>query len=143
MLSPDPAALGPALTGVAMGLQFNPLVAAVIAAVAAALVGYRGAPASRVWWAGCLLATGWVVGDGISVAAGVGPGPDGLMLGAAWIATGLVLGYLVPALVGAAVGRSVFHGTGWLAAAAVAVMLSPAIWALCGRASLALWAASA
>ncbi len=141
MLSGEAAALSPALTGVAMGLQFNPLVAAVTSAAAAALVGYRTAPASRRWWALAVLLAGWVVGDGIRVAGSAGAGTEGAVAAAAWIVAGLAVGYLLPALAGAAIGRAVFHGTGWLAAGTVALLLTPAIWALSERVSVSMWGA--
>ena len=127
--------LGPVLAGAAMGLQFDPLTATVSAAVAAALVGYPSAPVSRRWAAAGVLLAGWAAGDGIRVAASVGAGSAALVYGAVWSLTGLSIGYLVPALAGATVGRSVFRGTGWLAAAAVALMLTPAVWALSERVS--------
>jgi hypothetical protein len=134
------SALSPALTGAAMGLQFDPLTAAVSAAVSAALVGYPTARVSRRWAAAGVLAAGWAVGDGIRIAASVGTGGAALVYGTVWAVTGFGIGYLAPTLAGATVGRSVFRGTGWLAAAAVAQTLTPAVWALSGRVSLALWA---
>ncbi len=131
--------LAPVLAGAAMGLQFDPLTATVSAALAAALVGYPSAPVSRRWLAAGVLLIGWAAGDGIRVAASVGGGSAALVYGTVWSLTGLGVGYLLPALAGAAVGRSVFHGTGWLAAAAVTLMLTPAVWALSERVSAALW----
>jgi hypothetical protein len=130
MLTGQLSALNPALAGLAMGLQFDPLAATVSAAASAALVGYSGAPPSRRAWAAGVLLAGWVVGDGINAA---------LVYGTVWSLTGLGIGYLLPALAGAAVGRMVFRGTGWLAAAAVALMLTPAVWALSERVSGAVW----
>jgi hypothetical protein len=46
---------------------------------------------------------------------------------AVWAAGTLAIGYVVPTFVGAAVGRRVTHGTGWLAAAAIAAALALAI----------------
>jgi hypothetical protein len=139
MLTGQLSALNPALAGLAMGLQFDPLAATVSAAASAALVGYSGAPPSRRAWAAGVLLAGWVVGDGIRVAGAVGAGNAALVYGTVWSLTGLGIGYLLPALAGAAVGRMVFRGTGWLAAAAVALMLTPAVWALSERVSGAVW----
>ena len=140
MLTGPLSALNPALAGAAMGLQFDPLTATVSAAVAAALVGYPRAPSSRRLWAAAALLAGWAVGDGIRVAGGVGSGGAALVYGTMWSLTGLGVGYLLPALAGAAVGRAVFHGTGWLTAAAVTLMVTPAVWVLAERVSGAVWA---
>jgi hypothetical protein len=86
-----------------------------------------------------VLFAGWAFGDGIRMAASAGSGPSGLVAGAAWIVTGLGLGYVLPTVIGAVVGRSVFHGTGWLAAGAVALTLTGAIWVLSDRIAVALW----
>ena len=139
MLTGPLSALNPALAGAAMGLQFDPLTATVSAVLAAALVGYASAPPSRRWLAAGVLLAGWAVGDGIRVAGGVGSGSAALIYGTVWSLAGLGVGYLLPALAGAAVGRAVFHGTGWLAAAAVALMVTPAVWVLSERVSGALW----
>jgi hypothetical protein len=109
--------------GVATGLQFNPVFAAGAAAVAAALAGYRRAPASRAAWAGAVVLAGWAAGDGISVAGSEAALPYLL----AWALAGLAFGYALPAVAGAYVGRNVTRGTGWLAAGAVALMLVPAL----------------
>ena len=114
------------LAGVATGLQFNPLFAAVSAAVGAALSGYPSAPRTRLWGSAAVLLLGWAAGDGIRVA---GAAASQAYLGA-WAATGLALGYVLPAFAGAYVGRLVHRGTGWLAAGAVALMLVPALSAL-------------
>jgi hypothetical protein len=111
------------LAGIAAGFQFNPVFAAVSAAVAAALAGYRKAPRSRPWWAAAVVAAGWAAGDGIRVAGSSAAAP----YLAAWALTGLLVGYAFPAFAGAYVGRQVHKGTGYLAAAAVALMLVPAL----------------
>ena len=111
------------LTGVAAGLQFNPLFAAVTAALAAALSGFRRAPRTRVWISAVVVVAGWVVGDGIRIAATSGA----TAYLAAWALTGLAVGYGLPAFAGAYVGRQVHKGTGYLSAAAVAVMLVGAL----------------
>lgn len=124
-----------------MGLQFNIITATVSAVLAAALAGYPGAPKPRVWWSGVVLLAGWAVGDGIRVAGSVGSGSRAAAYGVVWALAGLAVGYVLPALAGAAVGRAVFRGTGWLAASAVALMLTPAVWALSERLSGLAWAA--
>jgi hypothetical protein len=113
-------------TGVAAGLQFNPVFAAVGAALAAGLAGYRRAPRSRVWWSAGVVLCGWALGDGLRVAGSAGGAP----YLAAWALTGLAVGYVLPAVAGAYVGRLVHRGTGYLSAAAVALMLVPALSAL-------------
>jgi hypothetical protein len=42
---------------------------------------------------------------------------------AAWALTGLGIGYVLPAVAGAYVGRQVHRGTGYLSAGAIAIML--------------------
>jgi hypothetical protein len=123
------------LAGVAMGLQFHLVAAAVSATVAAALSGYRRAPRGRFWWSSAVIVAGWAVGDGIRL-AGAKAAPAYL---AAWAVTGLAFGYALPALAGAYVGRQVHRGTGWLAAGAVALMLVPALSVLGGALSARLW----
>jgi hypothetical protein len=116
-------ALGQLATGVASGLQFNPIAAAVAATLAAALSGYRRAPRSRLWWSAGVLLAGWAAGDGLRI-AGSSSAPLHL---AAWAIVGLAIGYVVPAVLGAYVGRQVHRGTGYLSAGAVALMLVPAL----------------
>jgi hypothetical protein len=123
------------LAGVAMGLQFHLVAAAVSATVAAALSGHRRAPRGRFWWSSAVIVAGWAVGDGIRL-AGAKAAPAYLT---AWAVTGLAFGYALPALAGAYVGRQVHRGTGWLAAGAVALMLVPALSVLGGALSARLW----
>lgn len=115
--------LGYIVTGVATGLQFNPLSAAVSSTIAAALVGYKRAPRSRVWWAAGVVLVGWAVGDGIRL-AGATAEPGYLL---AWALAGIAVGYTLPTLAGAYVGRQVHRGTGWLSAGTVALMVVPAM----------------
>ena len=114
------------LDGIAAGLRFHPVFAAVAAALAAGLAGYRRAPRSRTWWAAGVLLAGWAVGDGIRIAAATGRAPYLI----AWALTGLAVGYVLPALAGAYVGRQVHKGTGFLSAIAVALMVVAALTAL-------------
>ena len=114
------------VSGVAAGLEFHPVIAAVTAAVAAGLAGYRKAPHSRVWMAAAVLIAGWAIGDGLRVASA--PGAVGFL--AAWGVTGFAVGYALPAFAGGYVGRQVHKGTGYLSAGAVAIMLVSAISAL-------------
>jgi hypothetical protein len=115
--------LGSAVTGVATGLQFNPLAAAVSCAVAAALVGYKRAPRSRPLWAAGVVLAGWAVGDGIRLAGATAS--IGYLV--AWAIAGIAVGYVLPTLAGAYVGRQVHRGTGWLSAGAIALMVVPAV----------------
>ena len=141
------AALTAALEGIRFALQFNPLFAAVSAAAAAAIAGYPRAPRERVRSAAAVLTIGWLVGDGLRVLARARDLHDGVasiawpesvsgagapswapwVLIAVWAAGTLAIGYVVPTFVGATVGRRVTHGTGWLAAAAIAAALALAI----------------
>jgi len=114
--------------GAALGLRFAPLYAAITAAVAAALAGYRRAPRSRSWWATAVVIAGWVAGDGIRIAGSSAPASTL----AVWVLAGLVLGYALPALAGAYVGRQVHKGTGYLSAAVVAVLFVSALSGLAG-----------
>lgn len=138
--------------GLALGLAFDPLAAAVggtLAAVVGVFIARRGGSAS--WWA-FVASLAWLIGDGLAIAAGavtlLGSGHG--LLGAAapawaawtllavWAVSGLTLGYLVPAGVGVAVGCRVRFGTGWLAAGAVALSLVLALTILGEAASSAL-----
>jgi hypothetical protein len=123
-----------AVAGLATGLQFNPLSAAVSAVVAAALTGYRRAPRSRIWWAAAVLLVGWAAGDGIRVAGSSAKAP----FLAAWAIAGLASGYVLPAVAGSYIGRQVHRGTGWLSAGAVALMVVPALSTVAGTLSGAL-----
>jgi len=117
------------LRGVAFGLQFNPLASAVGSAGAAALVGYPSAPRSRWAWALLLLVGSWIIGDAMYVVFGLGPAPTtgATVVVAAFVLISFGVGYLVPALTGAYVGRHVTHGTGWLSAIAVAGLVAVAV----------------
>jgi hypothetical protein len=135
MLSGLGSAPGSILAGVAMGLQFNPLAAAASSVVAAALSGYARVPRVRLWWSAGVLLAGWAVGDGVRIAGA--NATSGYL--AVWAVTGLAFGYVLPACAGAYVGRQVHQGTGWLAAGAVALMLTPALSVVGEALSGALW----
>lgn len=132
--------------GASLGVQYNPLFAAVTAALAAALWGYPKVKRNARWWASLVLVVGWLAGDGLRIlgrardyydgvatfsSAGLIVWPGWVMLGT-WALVSLALGYVLPALVGGAVGRRVTHGTGWLAAAGIAATLTLAISAAIG-----------
>ena len=137
-LASVPAALR---DGVALGVQYNPLFALGTAALAAALMGFPRAKRERRQWAAIVLGAVWLVGDGLRVlarardyydssaayAAAQLPAWPGWVTLAVWALGSLALGYVAPALVGAAVGRRVTHGTGWLAAAGIASALVLAV----------------
>lgn len=118
-----------------MGLQFNPIAAAASSAMAAAISGYKRAPRGTAWWSAAIVLSGWAVGDGIRL-AGAAQVPEYM---ATWAIVGLLVGYALPAVAGAYVGRRVHLGTGWLAAGAVALMLAPVLSVLGGALSAALW----
>ena len=146
----DPQTLWTAMRdGALLGVQYNPLAAVVTAALAAALWGYPKVSRDRRWWALLVVAVGWLAGDGLRVLARARDYYDGVAAYAAeglptwpgwtnlavWALVTLALAYLGPALVGGAVGRRVTHGTGWLAAAAIAVALALTISAAVGALS--------
>lgn len=122
--------LAAAGAGLTLGVQFNPIASVAGAALAAGLAAMH-----RTWAAVVVLCVAWLLGDGsrlfvsaTGVLAGrglVAGGPDAqwIALGL-WTLTGVALGYALPAWAGAYVGRRVTHGTGWLAAAAVAASTS-------------------
>jgi hypothetical protein len=120
--------LGAIAAGIASGLRFHPLFAAASAALAAALAGYRKAPRSRSWYAAGVVLAGWVVGDGLRIAGSTAQ----VATLVAWAVTALAVGYVAPALLGAYVGRQVHRGTGYLAAAVVAIMFVSAFAAVAG-----------
>lgn len=120
--------------GVRLGMAYNPVFGIGGALAAAALLGYPRAPRERRFWAGAVLVVAWLAGDGLQVLgrtrdvvdgvgafAHVAPTWAAYMLLAAWALISLGLGYLAPAWAGIVVGRRVTHGTGWLAAMAIAV----------------------
>lgn len=128
--------------GARLGMQFNPVFATVGSAIAAALLGYRNAPVERRFTSGAVVVIAWLTGDGLRIIGRARDAVDGLgAIGnsvsgwitiAAWVLVGLMVGYVVPTLVGVAVGRRVTFGTGWLAAATIAVATSLAIATLLG-----------
>lgn len=146
----DAATLSAALRdGALLGIQYNPLYAVITAALAAAVWGYPKVRRDKRWYAIVVLAVGWLAGDGLRVlarmrdyydraeafaAAGL-PVWDGWTTLGTWALVSLLLGYVLPALVGGAVGRRVTHGTGWLAAAAIASALVLAVSAAVGALS--------
>jgi hypothetical protein len=111
------------LDGIAAGLRFHPVFAALAAAVAAGLAGYRKAPRSRIWFASAVVFAGWLVGDGIRILGATAPAAHLV----AWGLTGLAVGYALPAAAGAYVGRQVHKGTGFMSAIAVALMVVAAV----------------
>lgn len=134
-------AFGAILQGLRFGIAYNPLASAIAVVLAAGISGYPRAPRERRVEALGLVVFGWLVGDGLrilghardlydgvaSTALADAPGWAGWVFIAAWAIVSLAIGYVVPMLVGAAVGRRVTHGTGWLAAAGVALALTIAI----------------
>jgi hypothetical protein len=122
--------------GLALGLQFNPVAAAIGAVAAAALAGFPGAPRARTVWAWVVLAVAWAVGDGVRVVGMLAAEPryaPAYLSVVAWSLVGFAVGYALPAAVGMFVGRRVTRGTGWLSAGAVALTVSLALVALAPR----------
>ena len=123
--------------GVLLGLQYNPVFGIIGAVVAAAVLGYPKAPRERRFWAGAAIVVTWLVGDGLMIVGRTREAFDGLgsfaqmtpawvvyILLAAWAVVAVCVGYIAPAWAGIIVGRRVTHGTGWLAAIAIAVGVS-------------------
>jgi hypothetical protein len=135
VLSGTASPLTQIVVGVATGLQFSPIAAAVTCVLAAGVSGYPSAPRSRLWWSAAIVLAGWAAGDGVRI-AGSSAGPTVL---AAWAVSGLALGYVAPTWLGAYVGRLVHRGTGWLSAGAVALTLVPALSLLGDAISGGLW----
>ncbi len=122
--------------GLALGLQFNPIAAAVGAMAAAALAGYSKAPRARRLWALLVLVVAWAIGDGIRVVGAVTAEPrfqPAYVAVLVWSLIGFGLGYALPALAGMFVGRRVTRGTGWLSAGAVALTVSLALGVIAPR----------
>lgn len=109
--------------GTAAGLQFNVIAAALTAALAAGLSGHRRADRTSLLWSGGVVLAGWLIGEGIRLASVASTGA----LVAGWAIAGLSVGYVLPAVTGAYIGRMVHKGTGYLSAAAVAAMMVPAL----------------
>ncbi len=123
--------------GVQLGIQYNPVFGIGGAIAASALLGYPRAPRERRFWAGAALVVAWLVGDGLQIIGRARDVFDGVGAFAAHHARGgrvraardvalvkAAVGYVAPAWLGIHVGRRVTHGTGWLAAMAIAVAAS-------------------
>lgn len=137
-MSDAPALSGALVQGVRLALEFNPVASALSASLAAFVVGSRRAGRRAGIMGGAVLLGGWFLGDGAAVAAAVANAaePSGGLAAAvalaAWSCGGIALGYVLPTVVGAAVGRRVFFGTGRMAAATVAFGSSLAMAAVAG-----------
>ena len=130
------AALTGGVDGLSLGLQFNPMAAAVGAVAAAALAGYPKAPRKRLVWAWVTLAAAWAIGDGIRIAGSAVSDPrygSAYIAVVLWSVVSFAVGYALPASTGMFVGRRVTHGTGWLSAGTVALTMSLALAALAPR----------
>lgn len=134
--------MGEALAyGARLALTYNPVLAVLGAALAAALLAPRAVSIDRRVWGFSALIIAWLIGDGMRIIARardvfdnyahlISPNETAASAYAAlalWGLLGLALGYTFPAWAGAFVGRRVTHGTGWLAAASVAVGVSLAV----------------
>ena len=141
------AALTGALAdGLAFAVRFNPLAAAITAGLAGAVSGYPRDQRVRRRWSALLVAAGWLAGDGLralarardladSGAAVLTPGVPvwaGWLTVLLWSAGSLAIGYVLPTLAGALVGRRVTFGIRWIAAAAVGSGLALAVSAVAG-----------
>jgi len=128
--------------GFLLAAAYNPVVAGAFSALAAALCGRRG-KRGRTALGIAVLAVGWTLGDGMRVIASARDLSDGAgallpalsvelnwVAVAVWAVVGAVVGYVLPAITGAYVGRRVTFGTGWLAAAVVSATCSGVIAAL-------------
>lgn len=127
--------------GARLAVAYNPVLAVIGAALAAALLAPRAVSFDRKVWGASTLVITWLVGDGMRVIARGRDVYDGFAhliapdetaavaytALAIWALLGMALGYALPTWAGAFVGRRVTHGTGWLAAASVAVAASLAL----------------
>lgn len=136
------AVVEPLIAGVRLGLAPNPLYGTVGAMIAAGLAGHRRPSRGQESVAAAALLVAWVLGDGVPVlnrvigaarsAVPFAESWPGWLALALWALTGLAVGYVAPAAAGVVVGRRVMHGTGWLAAIAVAGGVSVALATLLG-----------
>jgi len=134
--------IGAVLIGASLAAAYNPVLGALTAALTAALWAKPGI--RRRETAGyVVLAAGWLLGDGMRVIAAardLSEHADSLLPEASratsamalvvWGLGGLALGYALPAWAGAFVGQRVTWGTGWIAAIAVSLSVSAAIYAI-------------
>lgn len=119
---------------VVLGLVVNPYSAAVGAAIAA-VIWTRAKSGRGIFWGWVVLAAAWLLGEGVFrleyarefADAGATALWPGLAIEAA---VSMLVGYALPAWAGAFVGRRVTWGTGWLAAAFVALTAAGAAYAL-------------
>jgi hypothetical protein len=132
--------LGHALSaGLLLGLSYNPVAAVIGATLGAAVGAFNARRGSRIPWWLLVTAVVWLIGDGLGVLGQLGavyrgtapsflgsgaPSWAGFVAVVAWGLVGWLVGYVLPAGIGVAVGKRVHFGTGWLAAAAVAFVLS-------------------
>ncbi len=120
----------PILVGLASGLQFDPVAAVAGSALAAALTGSRVPRQRRTWTSVAVVVAVWLAADGARVAFTAVRGAataGGWAALAVWALSALLVGYTLPCVVGAYVGRQVTRGTGWLSAIVVAVMVCGAL----------------
>lgn len=124
--------------GARLALAFNPLIAVVGSAIAAAVLA-TGKGARRAFAGVSIILGFWLVGDGLRALARVRDVADGVAAVAGWeawvslavwAAGGLALGYALPAWAGMFAGRRVVLGTGWLTAITVSIGISFALAAL-------------
>ncbi len=127
--------------GARLALAYNPVLAVLGAALAAALLAPRKVSLDRRVWGISALAIAWLIGDGMRIIARardvfdsyaplISPNETTAAAYTAlaiWAVLGILIGYVFPTWAGAFVGRRVTHGTGWLAAASVAVGVSLAV----------------
>ncbi len=126
-----PDALRALAVGASLGLRFNPLASAAAAVLGAGLLGSRKPGRGRAALGEMTIMFAWLLGDGLRVLARTRDlvdvqalSPDSIITSLTWVFTALVVGYILPVLVGIAVGRRVTLGTGWLAAAMIATTVS-------------------
>lgn len=138
--------MGALLAGLALGVRFNPLSAAIASGAAAAYAAADGTVRGRRGVASAVLAAGWLIGDGLRVIGRAREVFDGvrplLAQGAprsaewtavvVWAAVGFALGYVVPAWAGVYAGRQTVRGLPWAVAACVAVGASLGFAAVAG-----------
>jgi hypothetical protein len=118
--------------GLQLAFAYDPIIALSAAALAAALLA-RSPGVLRILVAAAIVAGGWWLGGGSADAESLLAlyrSDLPILIAASFGVVGSILfGYAVPVWAGVFVGRRVTWGTGWLSAAAVAAMLSRAVFA--------------
>lgn len=139
--------LAAVIAGLALGMRFNPLSAALASGAFAAYVSAGDGRRGRAGVGAAVLAAGWLLGDGLRVIArsrevydgvralvAVGAPPQAEWTAiAVWTVSGIALGYALPAWAGAYAGRQTVRGVPAAVGACVAATTALAFAALAGN----------